>query len=182
MELAAARQEGFIGRYTPETKGNHTRKRLMAVIGITTGFGQKNNRDAIRKTWLPTGRALASFSVDYRGFYMVKLSWDLILFSLKTETLSSMRNWEQLKLISLFFYFYVHMYDASFLVLQIKWLVLCFKWKYSSFFILSFYIYLRQIIYELTICWHQTIVFMVLLGYCQHIINNELFYNIMYRN
>ncbi|KAL0917800.1 hypothetical protein M5K25_012891 [Dendrobium thyrsiflorum] len=64
MELAAARQEGFVGRYTPETNGNHTRKRLMAVIGITTGFGQKNNRDAIRKTWLPTGVALTKLQED----------------------------------------------------------------------------------------------------------------------
>lgn len=63
MELAAARQEGFVGRYNPDISGNHTRKRLMAVIGINTGFGQKNNRDAIRKTWLPTGIALVFFLV-----------------------------------------------------------------------------------------------------------------------
>ncbi|KAK8921566.1 putative beta-1,3-galactosyltransferase 11 [Platanthera zijinensis] len=64
MELSAARQEGFVGNYVSESNGNHTRRRLMAVIGITTGFGQKNNRDAIRKTWLPTGTSLKKFEED----------------------------------------------------------------------------------------------------------------------
>ncbi|KAJ6797419.1 Uncharacterized protein M6B38_217135 [Iris pallida] len=58
MELAAARQEGFVGKYSSETNGNHTRKRPLAVIGILTGFGRKNNRDAIRKSWLPTRATL----------------------------------------------------------------------------------------------------------------------------
>ncbi|KAJ6851003.1 uncharacterized protein M6B38_262675 [Iris pallida] len=58
MELAAARQDGFVGKYSSETNGNHTRKRILAVIGIVTGLGRKNNRDAIRKSWLPTGAAL----------------------------------------------------------------------------------------------------------------------------
>ncbi|KAG0452145.1 hypothetical protein HPP92_026116 [Vanilla planifolia] len=64
MELAAARQEGFVGKYEQGTVGNYTRKRLMAVIGITTGFGQKNSRDAIRRTWLPTGSALKKLEKD----------------------------------------------------------------------------------------------------------------------
>lgn len=55
MELAAARQEGFVGKYSLESSGNHTRKRLTVVIGVMTTFGRKSNRDAIRKSWLPTG-------------------------------------------------------------------------------------------------------------------------------
>lgn len=59
MELAAARQEGFVGKFSSEeTNGNNTRKRPLAVIGIVTGFGRKSNRDAIRKSWLPTGASL----------------------------------------------------------------------------------------------------------------------------
>ncbi|PKA64241.1 putative beta-1,3-galactosyltransferase 11 [Apostasia shenzhenica] len=69
MELAAASQEGFVGKYTSKTNGNHTRKRLIAVIGIATGFGQKNKRDAIRRTWLPTGAALKKLEED-KGIIM----------------------------------------------------------------------------------------------------------------
>ncbi|XP_058100280.1 hydroxyproline O-galactosyltransferase HPGT1 isoform X2 [Magnolia sinica] len=58
MELAAARHEGFVSKYLSETNVTHSKKRLLAVIGIVTEFGRKNNRDAIRKSWLPTGQAL----------------------------------------------------------------------------------------------------------------------------
>lgn len=61
MELAAARHEGFISKYSSETNGTHSRKRLLAVIGIFTDFGRKNNRDAIRKSWLPTGGMIHNF-------------------------------------------------------------------------------------------------------------------------
>ncbi|KAK1282221.1 putative beta-1,3-galactosyltransferase 11 [Acorus calamus] len=49
-ELAAARQEGFISKHKPETNGNHT-KRPLLVVGVLTGFGSKNRRNAIRKAW-----------------------------------------------------------------------------------------------------------------------------------
>ncbi|XP_073109137.1 hydroxyproline O-galactosyltransferase HPGT1 isoform X2 [Elaeis guineensis] len=58
MELAAARHEGFVGSYSSETNGTNNRRRLMAVIGVITEFGRKNSRDAIRRSWLPTGPAL----------------------------------------------------------------------------------------------------------------------------
>ncbi|KAG1346488.1 hydroxyproline O-galactosyltransferase HPGT1 [Cocos nucifera] len=58
IELAAARHEGFVGSYSSETNGANNRRRLMAVIGVITEFGRKNNRDAIRRSWLPTGPAL----------------------------------------------------------------------------------------------------------------------------
>ncbi|XP_020264970.1 hydroxyproline O-galactosyltransferase HPGT1 [Asparagus officinalis] len=58
MELAAARQEGFKGTYSSESHGNDTRKRPTVVVGIITTFGRKSNRDAIRKSWVPTGPAL----------------------------------------------------------------------------------------------------------------------------
>ncbi|KAI3458057.1 hypothetical protein Pfo_014720 [Paulownia fortunei] len=57
MELAAARQEGFVSKHLSET--NRTPKRMpLVVIGILTGFGRKSNRDAIRKAWMGTGITL----------------------------------------------------------------------------------------------------------------------------
>uniref|UniRef100_A0A6V7QWL0 Hexosyltransferase n=1 Tax=Ananas comosus var. bracteatus TaxID=296719 RepID=A0A6V7QWL0_ANACO len=58
MELAAAKHEGFVGKYSSEPNGTRTEKRLLAVIGIMTGFGRKSYRDAIRKSWLPSGATL----------------------------------------------------------------------------------------------------------------------------
>jgi hypothetical protein len=58
MELAAAKHEGFVGKYTYETNGTNSRKRPLIVIGIMTSFGRKNYRDAVRKSWLPTGSML----------------------------------------------------------------------------------------------------------------------------
>lgn len=57
MELAAARQEGFVSKLLSEINRN-PKKRSLAVIGILTGFGRKNNRDAIRKAWMGTGTQL----------------------------------------------------------------------------------------------------------------------------
>ncbi|KAL3653596.1 Hydroxyproline O-galactosyltransferase HPGT1 [Castilleja foliolosa] len=56
MELAAARQEGFVSKHLSET--NKKTKRPLVVIGILTGFGRRSNRDAIRKAWMGTGVTL----------------------------------------------------------------------------------------------------------------------------
>ena len=55
MELAAAKHEGFVGKYTSETNATHSKKKPLVVIGIMTSFGRKNYREAVRKSWLPTG-------------------------------------------------------------------------------------------------------------------------------
>ncbi|XP_057798604.1 hydroxyproline O-galactosyltransferase HPGT1 isoform X2 [Salvia miltiorrhiza] len=57
MELAAARQEGFVSKLLSEIN-KVPKKRPFVVIGILTGFGRKNNRDAIRKAWMGTGTTL----------------------------------------------------------------------------------------------------------------------------
>ncbi|KAK6116980.1 hypothetical protein DH2020_049224 [Rehmannia glutinosa] len=57
VDLEKARQEGFVPKHLPEN-GETSKKKLLAVIGIITMFGRKNNRDAIRKAWMPTGGAL----------------------------------------------------------------------------------------------------------------------------
>ncbi|XP_058009694.1 hydroxyproline O-galactosyltransferase HPGT1 [Hevea brasiliensis] len=54
MDLAAARQAGFVSKHSPEKGDGHSKKKLLAVIGIITTFGRKKNRDAIRKAWMPT--------------------------------------------------------------------------------------------------------------------------------
>ncbi|XVF13084.1 hypothetical protein REPUB_Repub08aG0177400 [Reevesia pubescens] len=58
MDLAAARQEGFVSKEHSENDGPRSKKRLLAVIGIITTFGRKKNRDAIRKAWMQSGAAL----------------------------------------------------------------------------------------------------------------------------
>lgn len=58
MELAAAKQEGFASKLLSENDGAPAKKRHLVVIGIMTGFGSKNGRDAIRKSWMGTGATL----------------------------------------------------------------------------------------------------------------------------
>ncbi|PHU23199.1 putative beta-1,3-galactosyltransferase 11 [Capsicum chinense] len=57
MELAAARQEGFVSKQSSDMKKT-PEKGPAIVIGIFTSFGRKNDRDAIRKAWMSTGAAL----------------------------------------------------------------------------------------------------------------------------
>jgi hypothetical protein len=75
MELAAARQEGFDSKYSTETTGTNSKKRPLVVIGILSGFGRKNNRDAIRKAWMGTG--ISFFSVGLMFFVLVYHSFCL---------------------------------------------------------------------------------------------------------
>lgn len=58
MELEKAKKEGFVSKHLIETKGTDEKKKLLAVVGIFTGFGRRHNRDAIRKAWMPTGTTL----------------------------------------------------------------------------------------------------------------------------
>lgn len=74
MELAAARQEGFDSKHSTETTGTNSKKRPLIVIGILTGFGRKNNRDAIRKAWMGTG-ILFLFSVELIFFCVGQVSF-----------------------------------------------------------------------------------------------------------
>ncbi|XP_010671546.2 hydroxyproline O-galactosyltransferase HPGT1 isoform X1 [Beta vulgaris subsp. vulgaris] len=57
MELAAAREEGFVPKYHGRNKAKGGKKPLV-VIGILTSFGRKSKRDAVRKAWMGTGTAL----------------------------------------------------------------------------------------------------------------------------
>ncbi|XP_059589800.1 hydroxyproline O-galactosyltransferase HPGT1 isoform X1 [Vitis vinifera] len=66
MELAAARHEGFVTKPSSRASGTGLKKRPLVVIGIHTSFGQKRNRDAIRKVWMLTGAALKKME-DEKG-------------------------------------------------------------------------------------------------------------------
>lgn len=55
MELAAAKEEGFVSKYY-EVDNVKPKKKPLVVIGILTSFGRKNKRDAIRKAWMGTGK------------------------------------------------------------------------------------------------------------------------------
>uniref|UniRef100_A0A7N0TQW1 Hexosyltransferase n=1 Tax=Kalanchoe fedtschenkoi TaxID=63787 RepID=A0A7N0TQW1_KALFE len=57
-ELAAAKKEGFVTKFSSEIDGAESKKKALAVVGIITGFGRRKNRDAIRKAWMPTGSSL----------------------------------------------------------------------------------------------------------------------------
>lgn len=58
MELAAARSQGFTRKLPTSGNSTMTGRRLLAVIGINTEFGNRLRRDAVRKKWMPTGEAL----------------------------------------------------------------------------------------------------------------------------
>ncbi|XP_006476442.2 hydroxyproline O-galactosyltransferase HPGT1-like isoform X5 [Citrus sinensis] len=66
MDLAAARQEGFVSGSLSQNDTQHSKKRHLAVIGIITTFGRKKNRDAIREAWMSTGAALRELQ-DNKG-------------------------------------------------------------------------------------------------------------------
>eukprot|EP00850_Spirogloea_muscicola_P022699 SM000307S11696 [mRNA] locus=s307:63797:67350:- [translate_table: standard] len=51
MDLAAARLKGYVSDVTINSTASGSTK-LLAVIGINTGFGQKARRDSIRHTWM----------------------------------------------------------------------------------------------------------------------------------
>lgn len=55
MELASAKQEGFVSKGLVETNGTYSKRRPLVVIGILTKFGRQKNRDAIRKAWMGSG-------------------------------------------------------------------------------------------------------------------------------
>ncbi|KAJ4850380.1 Hydroxyproline O-galactosyltransferase HPGT1 [Turnera subulata] len=64
MELAAAKQEGFASKLLSGNDATHLKKRNLVVIGIMTGFGSKNNRDAIRQAWMGTGGTLKRMETE----------------------------------------------------------------------------------------------------------------------
>ncbi|XP_047264589.1 hydroxyproline O-galactosyltransferase HPGT1-like isoform X3 [Capsicum annuum] len=98
MELAAARQEGFVSKQSSDMKKT-PEKGPVIVIGIFTSFGRKNDRDAIRKAWMSTGAALKRmeeekgivprFVIGRRYFLIVIASFIVSIYSLVSYTCTS---------------------------------------------------------------------------------------------
>ncbi|KAF3632237.1 putative beta-1,3-galactosyltransferase 11 [Capsicum annuum] len=67
MELGKASQEGFVSKHLLGNNEKDSKKKLLAVVGVSTNFGNKKNRDAIRKAWMPTGLTFFSspLSLDF---------------------------------------------------------------------------------------------------------------------
>ncbi|KAL1294196.1 hydroxyproline O-galactosyltransferase HPGT1-like [Arachis ipaensis] len=58
MELAAARNEGFLLKQLLETNGIYSEGKPLVMIGVLTTFGHQKNRNAIRNVWMGSGVAL----------------------------------------------------------------------------------------------------------------------------
>lgn len=78
MDLAAARQEGFVSGYLSQNDTQHSKKRHLAVIGIITTFGRKKNRDAIREAWMSTGNLSFCGKFGYFKFYWFSFNYALV--------------------------------------------------------------------------------------------------------
>jgi len=85
MELAAARQEGFVPKRLPGNHGKHPTKKELLVVGVMTTFGRKKNQEAIRKAWMPTG----TFFVVLVYFSKITAYWQSQLYSVEHLLLSA---------------------------------------------------------------------------------------------
>lgn len=83
--LAAAREEGFVARYTPNNETYHKRRAFL-VVGIATETSHKKNRDAIRRSWMPTGNVFYSVS-----FHSIAYNMKFHLMCEKIRSLSSVQ-------------------------------------------------------------------------------------------
>ncbi|XP_052209655.1 hydroxyproline O-galactosyltransferase HPGT3-like isoform X3 [Diospyros lotus] len=57
MELTLAKSQGYL-RNQLHKSGSSSGKRLLAVIGVYTGFGSRLKRNVFRGSWMPKGDAL----------------------------------------------------------------------------------------------------------------------------
>lgn len=104
-ELEKAKQEGFVSNHLSESSGTHGKKKLLAVIGIVTRFGRKNNRDAIRKAWMPSGTKLLPLFDLFKFIltYYIILLESLVLSENIIVALLSVRNCNKNSRLSVFF-------------------------------------------------------------------------------
>nr|GMD89499.1 hydroxyproline O-galactosyltransferase HPGT3-like isoform X2 [Ipomoea batatas] len=57
MELTLAKSQGYL-RNQLQQSGSSSSKKLLAVIGVYTGFGSRLRRNVFRGSWMPNGDAL----------------------------------------------------------------------------------------------------------------------------
>ncbi|XP_059298312.1 hydroxyproline O-galactosyltransferase HPGT1-like [Lycium ferocissimum] len=46
-----ASQEGLISKHVLDNNESDSKKKVLAVLGVSTNFGNKKNKDAISKAW-----------------------------------------------------------------------------------------------------------------------------------
>ena len=54
MELTLVKSQGYLQL---QQSGSTSGKRLLAVIGVYTGFGSRLRRNVFRGSWMPKGNA-----------------------------------------------------------------------------------------------------------------------------
>ncbi|CAH9083350.1 unnamed protein product [Cuscuta europaea] len=64
MELTLAKSQGYLRNQLPKS-GSSSSSKLLAVIGVYTGFGSRLRRSVFRASWMPNGDALAK--LEERG-------------------------------------------------------------------------------------------------------------------
>ncbi|XP_050268375.1 hydroxyproline O-galactosyltransferase HPGT3 [Quercus robur] len=57
MELTLAKSQGYLNKQLQQS-GSSSGKKLLAVIGVYTGFGSRLKRNVFRGSWMPKGDAL----------------------------------------------------------------------------------------------------------------------------
>ncbi|XLT13421.1 hypothetical protein HN51_059111, partial [Arachis hypogaea] len=67
MELAAARNEGFVLKHLLKTNGIYSKRKSLVMIGVLTTFGRQKNRDAIRNVWMGSEFFLCRCSFEETG-------------------------------------------------------------------------------------------------------------------
>lgn len=72
MELTLAKSQGYLKNQLQQS-GSSSGQRLLAVIGVYTGFGSRLRRNVFRGSWMPKGQ-LGLRCADYAGSKLI-LSW-----------------------------------------------------------------------------------------------------------
>lgn len=60
MDLTKAKSEGYLWGNGTAT-GSSDKKKLLAVIGVYTGFGSRLKRNTFRGSWMPRGSLFLLF-------------------------------------------------------------------------------------------------------------------------
>lgn len=55
MELTLAKSQGYLNKQLQQS-GSSSGKKLLAVIGVYTGFGSRLKRNVFRGSWMPKGQ------------------------------------------------------------------------------------------------------------------------------
>jgi hypothetical protein len=72
MELTLAKSQGYLKNQLQQS-GSSSGQKLLAVIGVYTGFGSRLNRNVFRGSWMPKGQ-LGLRCADHAGSILI-ISW-----------------------------------------------------------------------------------------------------------